>query len=151
MKEHIQGPIAAYLIDPVRRTIEVVSLNGGPDHLADIQHLLGCRIITAMPFGPHDTVYCDDEGLLGEPVYQFFGISGYPDPVAGRGLVVGIDAEGYDVTPRASLAEAKAQTFFIERLFQNLWGLRRAERLNQCEIAPLDHIAAALTREVAHG
>ncbi|KUO58139.1 MAG: hypothetical protein APF80_11940 [Alphaproteobacteria bacterium BRH_c36] len=126
-------------------------MTGGPDHLAAIQNLLGCRIITAMPFGDHDTVYCDDEGLCGEPVYQFFGVKGYPNPVAGRGLVVGIDDEGYDTTPRATLAETKARTFFIERLFRNLWGIRAAERLTQCEIAPLDHITATLTREVVHG
>lgn len=151
MSSTTQGAMTAYLINPETRSIEAVPMSGGEDHLQDIYRLLKCRLITTAPLGEHDTIYCDDEGLLGGPVYQFFGVSGYPQPIAGRGLVVGVDAEGCDTSPTLSLAEVKARTFFIERLFEDLWGLRQANRLHACEIAPLAHVTEHLAGSACHG
>ena len=146
-----QGAFTAYLINPETRSIEAVEMTGGADHLQDIYKLLDCDLITTAHLDAHDAIYCDDEGLMHGPVYQFFGIKGYPQPIAGRGLVVGVDAEGNDCAPRLSLADIKARTYFIERLFKDLWGLRHAEHLNACEIAPLAHIEATLTGDACHG
>lgn len=151
MASRNQGAFTAYLINPETRTIEPVAMTGGADNLQDIYRLLACDIITAAHLDAHDAIYCDDEGLTHGPVYQFFGVKGYPQPLAGRGLIVGIDAEGHDCAPRISLADIKARTYFIERLFKDLWGLRHAERLNACEIAPLAHIEATLSGEPCHG
>jgi hypothetical protein len=38
-------------------------------------------------------IYVDDEGLLNNPRY-FFNYKGYDQPLAGRGLVLGVDREG---------------------------------------------------------
>lgn len=38
-------------------------------------------------------IFLDDNGLLNDP-QRFFLIRGYPDPLAGKGLVMGSDAEG---------------------------------------------------------
>lgn len=146
-----QGAFTAYLIIPETRSIEAVEMRGGSDHLQDIYRLLDCQLITTAALDEHDTIYCDDEGLLHGPVYQFFGVSGNPQPLAGRGLVVGLDADGNDCAPRLSLAEVKERTYFIERLFKDLWGLRRATQLHSCEIAPLGHIEATLTGAACHG
>lgn len=151
MEDNTQRAIRAYLINPSTLTIEPVQMQGGKDHLADLQALIGCRTITSTPLGDHDVVYCDDEGLLGDPVFQFFGVKGNPDPIAGRGVVVGVDAEGYDTDPRMSLDEVKATTFFIERLFPRLWGMSPANHPQRTEIATLDHVQACLAGEVCHG
>ena len=123
-------------------------MSGGEGHLQDIYKLLDCQIITAVPFGP-DSVYCDDEGLTKEPVYQFFGIKGVAQPLAGRGLVIGLDADGNDATPSMTLEDVQAQTFFVERLFRDLWGVREAERLHHCEIGPLEYVTSRLSGELA--
>ena len=146
-----QGAFTAYLINPETRSIEAVDMHGGEDHLQDIYRLLDCQLITSAAIDAHNTIYCDDEGLIHGPVYQFFGFSGNLQPLAGRGLVVGLDAEGNDCAPSLSLAEVKERTYFIERLFKDLWGLRRATKLQTCEIAPLAHIEATLTGAVCHG
>jgi hypothetical protein len=151
MASNREGAFTAYLINPETRSIEAVEMQGGAGHLQDIYRLLGCSLITTAPLSDHDTIYCDDEGLLHGPVYQFFGVSGFPQPLAGRGLVVGLDAEGNDCAPRLSLAEVKERTYFIERLFKDLWGLRQATKLHSCEIAPLAHIEATLTGAACHG
>lgn len=146
-----QGAIQAYLIDPDTRTVEAVDMTGGAQHLEDIRKLLKCRLITTAPMGERDTVYCDDEGLIRGPVYQFFGISGYPQPIAGRGLVVGLDADGYDTSPSLGLDEVRERVFFIERLFRDMWGVRQATRLRRCEIAPLARVEEVLTGDACHG
>lgn len=151
MEDNTQRAITAYLINPSERTIEAVSMKGGSNHLADLQALIGCRTITSTPLGDHDIVYCDDEGLLGDPVFQFFGVKGNPDPIAGKGVVVGIDADGYDIAPRMTVDEVKANTFFIERLFPRLWGMSPANHPQCTEIATLDHVQACLAGEVYHG
>lgn len=146
-----QGAFTAYLINPTERTVEAVNMQGGKDHLQDIYKLLDCSIITTAHIDEHDTIYCDDEGLIHGPVYQFFGVKGFPQPLAGRGLVVGLDPEGFDTTPRLTLAEVQARTCFIDRLAQDLWALRTFTAGNTCEIATLSHVEATLRGEVAHG
>lgn len=151
MATNPQGAITAYLIDPARRTIAAVDLPGGPQHLQDIYTKLQCNLITSVPLGPQDTVYCDDEGLLHGPVYQFFGVRGVAQPIAGCGLVVGLDDDGNDTTPALSLEEVRERVYFIERLTRDLWSLRAATRLQTCDIAPLDHVVRQVFGEVCHG
>lgn len=89
----------AYLIDPEQRTVAPVTLTQQPTALQEIYRHLDCQIISSAHLDDGDTIYVDDEGLLGGPVMQFFGIKGVGQPLAGRGLVVGIDADGNDVAP----------------------------------------------------
>ena len=67
---------------------------------------LQCDCITAScaPLqGAGDLICVDGNGLLKGPVYQFFGVKGYPQPLAGRGLVLGTDDEGDRVSPETTL------------------------------------------------
>lgn len=124
-------------------------MRGGKDHLQDIYGLLDCQLITTAAFNGHDTIYCDDEGLLHGPVYQFFGVSGNPQPLAGRGLVVGLDADGNDCGPHLSLDEVKARTFFIERWFRDVWSIENAANSQWPEIHPLARVEAILSGEAS--
>lgn len=54
-----------------------------------------------------DCVYVDDNGLFAN-AGRFFLWKGYPQPLAGRGLIVGTDDEGNTVAPRMTLDEARA-------------------------------------------
>jgi len=80
----------AILIDPYTQTIEVVDYSGD---WRDIKTLLGCELFTTVYISDEDSIYVDDEGLYVED-QRFFKLKGYPQPLAGRGLVIGTDEEG---------------------------------------------------------
>lgn len=87
--------VCGFLIDPAARTLTPVDVDKPRD-------LIGCdRITTAYFNDASDVVYVDDEGLLKGPT-DFFLIEGYPQPLAGKGVVVGTDAEGNDISPTVS-------------------------------------------------
>lgn len=95
----------AYLIDPIKRSVDEVDHDGTLD---DIYKLLGVQLIDAVVFNEFgDTVFVDDEGLLYEPEEVmrrgFFHVHGYQHHLAGRGLVLGTDAKGASVSPVASI------------------------------------------------
>jgi hypothetical protein len=87
----------AILIDPYTETIEVVDYSGD---WRDIKTLLGCELFTTVYLDDVDTIYVDDEGLYAED-QKFFKLKGYPQPLAGRGLVLGSTEDG-DSTDCAS-------------------------------------------------
>ena len=76
----------AILIDPYEKTIEVVDYSGD---WKDISTLIGCDIFsTVYVDNSIDTFYIDDEGLFVEN-QKFFKLTGNPQPLAGRCLVLG--------------------------------------------------------------
>ena len=78
------------MIDPYTETIEVVDYSGD---WRDIKTLLGCELFTTVYISDEDSSYVDHEGLYVED-QKFFKLQGYPQPMAGRGLVIGTDEEG---------------------------------------------------------
>lgn len=95
----------AYLIDPFTRTIEQVPYSG---HYSDIYRLTQCDTFTVVGLPHHDALYIDDEGLLGDITKQgFFEYAGYPQPLAGRGLILGTDVEGDTTNPQLTLEEVQ--------------------------------------------
>lgn len=91
----------AILIDPETREVSEVEID--PTSLDDYYRLIGCDCFTAVTIDDQGTtVYVDDEGLFKGPSV-FFLIKGYPQPLAGRGLVVGTDAEGNTIEPSVSI------------------------------------------------
>lgn len=80
----------AILIDPFTETIEVVDYSGD---WQDISTLLECSLFTTIDLSDSDTLYVDDEGLYVED-QRFFNLEGYPQPLAGRGLVLGYTPDG---------------------------------------------------------
>lgn len=89
----------AFLIDPGARTLTTVEYDGD---YTTIYQLLGIDTFDVVRFGDDgDVIYVDDEGLMKGPT-DFFLIEGYPQPIAGKGLVLGTDAEGDDIEPKVS-------------------------------------------------
>jgi hypothetical protein len=85
--------ISAIKIDVKWRTVNIVTMSKG---LHDFYMHIGCNLMEAVyPQGldPRDRLYVDEEGLL-TPGKEFFLIEGFPQPLAGNGLIVGHDDEG---------------------------------------------------------
>ena len=97
----------AYLINAEARTITEVTV--GP--YTDIYPLLGCDTFTCVGLEDEDTLYVDDEGLL-KPQMHFIMYEGYPEPLAGNGLVMGTDSEGESIDPKMSLEDLKSRVTF---------------------------------------
>lgn len=113
--------VTGYLIDPVACTVTQVpvSVEDGSG-LADIYKHTQCDCIDLARIGPAgDAVFVDDEGLLKEPEC-FFGVADYPNPLAGRGLVLGCDAEGETISPAASFDDIKRSVVFFRRFGNNI-------------------------------
>lgn len=62
----------------------------------------GCAI-NGDAFG--DTMYVDEEGLLHGDATHWILVEGFPNPVAGRGFILGTDEEGDGATPNTTIAE----------------------------------------------
>ena len=100
----------AILINPFDKTIEEVEYSGD---WKDISSLLECDIFTTVYFdNTTDSVFVDDEGLYVEG-QAFFTIGDCPQPLAGRGLILGCDDEGDSVDCKTTLEEAKAMVKFL--------------------------------------
>lgn len=95
----------AILIDTPKQTIEIVDYSGD---YKDIYGLLGCELFTSVYLEGvgQDTLYVDDEGLYVEN-QVFFNIKGCPQPLAGRGLILGTDDEGESIDCMSSLEQIK--------------------------------------------
>jgi hypothetical protein len=66
-----------------------------------------------------EAIFVDDNGLLNNPV-RFFKYAGYEQPLAGKGLILGSDAEGDTIGASSKLATIKAAVISTERLDERL-------------------------------
>jgi hypothetical protein len=99
----------AFLIDPKQGTITEVQHD---DTLQDIYKHIGADCIDAIRINEHgDTIYVDDEGLYRQD--HFFKYKSFVHPIAGSGLVLGADREGYSVDPVIGLEELRNNVTFI--------------------------------------
>lgn len=79
------------LINPHDQSISNVETDGS---FADIRRLLGIECFTTIQWGNRNHLILDDEGLLREAPGPFFQIAGYDQPLAGKGLILGLDRKG---------------------------------------------------------
>jgi hypothetical protein len=120
--------VRAILIDPEARTFSEVQLGEGIDK---IQELIGCHSFTtgSRPLNGSmrqgfDTLYVSDDYLedRDDPRHWFqVDVDRDPPssfPIAGRGLVVGVDEQGAASDARISLAELTARIAFTQRKFR---------------------------------
>jgi hypothetical protein len=107
----------AYLIDPFARAISEVEYDGNIKNI--------CKLIDAEIFDvarindKRDGIFVDDNGLRGDLTNQrFFRIEarefGYPEPLAGKGLVLGCDEAGKPTSPTLTLEQVRAATRFVD-------------------------------------
>jgi len=89
----------AILIDPFTQTIEEVDYSGD---YKDIYTLIQCELFSTV-YCLEDTLFVDDEGLYVKD-QRYFKVAGYPQPLAGRGLLLGTNEEGDSVDAKAKLS-----------------------------------------------
>ena len=89
----------AILIDVKNETIEEVLIGEGIQPIYDV---MGIDCFDVVRLDEKNDVYVDDNGLLSlTPQSKFFSIEGYYQPLAGNGLILGIDnntGESVDTT-----------------------------------------------------
>ncbi len=109
----------AYVIDPINRQVYEVDYSG--DYRQIYQHIDADTfdVVTINKHG--DALFVDDEGLFKENQHFFF-IQGYPQPLAGKALVLGTTREGESVSPKVSIETIKDDV----RFQGDGWRLERA-------------------------
>jgi hypothetical protein len=99
------------LIDPFTRTVTEVEYNGDFKQIYD---LIQCDTYDVARINKHgDGIFIDDEGLFKETEQKFFLHEDYPQPLAGRGLVLGCNEEGESVEPHDSLMDVAAKVRWV--------------------------------------
>lgn len=101
----------AYLIDPFTQTITQVEHSGNYRQIYDLIDAEGFDLARINEHG--DAIYVDDEGLLHEKAQAFFHHKNYPQPLAGKGLVLGCDDEGESVAPTVTLADLERDITWV--------------------------------------
>lgn len=90
------------------RAVREIEIESGIDAIYEAlsteQNPVTCFDVCRIADG--DGIFVDDEGLL-KPCDHFFIWKDYPQPLAGRGLILGCDEEGNSVAPRVTLEEAR--------------------------------------------
>ena len=103
--------LSYYLIDPFEKTITPVYYDGD---FRSIYGLIDCSTFAVAGCGRYD-LFVDDEGLF-KADQKFFLVHEYPQPLAGKALVAGVDNEGNTVPPSITLEELEARVLWIERV-----------------------------------
>lgn len=112
--------LTGILIDPFTRTVSAISLPTPHDY-RNIYRVIACELFDAVRIGDgFDSIFVDDEGLLKPAEGQaYFMFDGLPNPLAGKGLVLGVDDEGEDVSPAITLEQVAAKVEWIDPLTQD--------------------------------
>lgn len=97
----------AILIDPQTKTVSEVETTGTCE---DMYRLIGCDLIDVVYLPHGNMLIVDDEGLL-KPNCLFL-IQGFPQPLAGKALLIGQSDEDFKQAPKVSLSEARNMVSF---------------------------------------
>lgn len=98
----------AILINPEAKTVTEVEYTGDYKNIYD--HIqAGC--FTVVQIDERDSIFVDDEGLYRLPQFYFMW-KGYDQPLAGRGLILGVDAEGESIGTKLPLDYVKSMVSF---------------------------------------
>ena len=95
----------AILIDPERKAITEVEYDG--NHRS-INKLIDADLFDVVRISPDgDGIFVDDEGLYRQNHY--WKLDGCASPLAGKGLVLGVDAQGESISPQSTTIEKLEQ------------------------------------------
>lgn len=105
------------LIDPFTKTVSEVEYSGQYQHIYD---LLQCDCYDAARINRDgDAIFVDDEGLFKEE-QAYFWHEDYPQPLAGRGLLLGCRAtDGETIAPTTTLDEVRDKVQFGQPVRMN--------------------------------
>lgn len=88
--------VKAVLINPYEESVTDITYDASD--YKNVYPLIRCSCFTVARL-TDDDILIDDEGLLKvDNSTKFFKVNGYPQPLAGYGLVVGTDDEGETVS-----------------------------------------------------
>lgn len=107
----------AFLIDPAELDVTEIVI----DDWRGITSAIGekCQCFTVVPtrsLGNNDTIYVDDEGLINRTFNEVggFEVDDYPNPLVGRGVVLGVDrGTGDSVDATTTREEILSKVNFI--------------------------------------
>jgi hypothetical protein len=104
----------AYFIDAKNKSVSVVDYDG---NYKSISKIIGCDIFTVVNINNDgDHIFIDDEGLIIEQDDQnYFWFDGYPQMLAGNGLVLGTDREGDSIEPCQSIDWVRERVRFQDK------------------------------------
>lgn len=101
----------AILIDPFARTVTEVDYSGD---YHDIYQIIDCDTFTCVAAaGSGETLFVDDEGLINGKQQAFFGWMGYPQPLAGKALLLGTDLMGESMATNFTLDDANDHVVWL--------------------------------------
>lgn len=96
----------AILIDPYAQTISEVEHDGD---YKQIYELIGAGTFDLVRVDRTNAIYIDDEGLLtADDNTRYFGLKGYGQPIAGKGLMLGADEMGETIAATLTKEEVEA-------------------------------------------
>ena len=100
------------LIDVQNRSIEFVEVKDWKDIYVHVK----CEMFECVSIDENNDVYVDEEGLLTmDSKSMFFMYKGYPQPLCGNGLILGIDHEnGESIDTTLSLELVKSNVRFMD-------------------------------------
>lgn len=95
-------------INPKTQTIREIEIpNNGDELNPAIYAILECQLFDVVRLEGGDGIFVDDEGLLKDEPGPFFTLWGYPNPIAGHGLVLGCDEDGNSCAPVVTVQELR--------------------------------------------
>jgi len=106
----------SYLIDPVNLEVRIVNLPEGEAEMPEIYKLIEADVFECVTINKAgDTIYIDEEGMLGDLTQQvFFMYAGFPHPLAGKGLIIGLDkATGESRSATIILEEVESKVSYL--------------------------------------
>jgi hypothetical protein len=110
----------AILIDAINRKVEETTI----ESWRDIAPKINCDCFTVVQIDNKNDLYVDDEGLLKSPS-DFIMFEGYPQPLAGSGLILGSNHNtGKSCDTTFTVEEIKAKVRFMNVFEVQAWARR---------------------------
>lgn len=75
---------------------------------------IGCDLVELVDIGNNQDLWVDEEGLLRADPSNFFIYNGFPQPLAGTGVILGHDDNGDSTETKLTLDEVKAKVRFVD-------------------------------------
>jgi len=107
----------AILIDSQSKTIRYVEVKKkGDSSIKSIYEHIGCELVDVINLDENNDLFVDDEGLLKlHKDSQFFLYDGFDQPLAGNGLILGLNQEeGESIETSLSIEEVAEKVLFLD-------------------------------------
>lgn len=96
------------------RYVDVIKENGSS--LQSMYDQIGCDLVEVINIDDQNDLFVDEEGLLKlDENSKFFLYDGFPQPLAGNGLILGLEAnEGETIATTLTLEEVAEKVIFAD-------------------------------------